>query len=231
MPKIPTGYLSPSSNTNFEDTFVESAMEISPHQLANAKVLTNRESFIKYLPEGLRYLEIGVAWGYFTDLVCTKNPSLLHLMDTYDQDLKCWSWRKFGECKCDNYKHELLYLPETHEQYIKEKYADFDVKTIKARAPEQIPQSQEYDFIYIDFINDRIEIRESLKKCSKLVPVGGIIGLNDYIIYDGVIEDKLYGTFQAVNEFLFYNKDWEVAFFALHPLGFYDIYLRKLNEL
>lgn len=227
MPKIPTGYLPYNASSNFDNSLVESAMTISDAQLANARVLPNRESFIKNLSDGLRYLEIGVAWGYYTDLVCTKNPSVLHLMDTYDQDLKCWSWRKFGECKCDNYKHELLYLPETHEQYIKDKYASHHVKTIKGRAPEQIETQYTYDFIYIDFVNDRLEIRDSLKKCKDMVAPGGFIGLNDYIIYDGVIEDSLYGTFQAVNEFLAYNKDWEVSFLALHPLGFYDIYLRK----
>ena len=231
MPKIPTGYLRYDATKNFDSSMVESAMEISEQQLLNAKILPNRESFIKHLQDGLRYLEIGVAWGYYTDLVCQKNPSILDLMDTYDQDLKCWSWRKFGECKCDNYKHELLYLPETHEQYIKEKYSKHNVRTIKARAPEQIPSGQQYDFIYIDFINDRIEIRDSLIKCRDLVPVGGIVGLNDYIIYDGVIEDSLYGTFQAVHEFLSYNRNWEVAFLALHPLGFYDIYLRKTSDV
>jgi hypothetical protein len=56
---------------------------------------------------------------------------------------------------------------------------------------------------------------------------GGTIGLNDYLIYDGIIEDVPYGTFQTVNEFLFKNKDWEVEALALHNLGFYDIYIRK----
>lgn len=229
MPKIPTRYLELSATKNFSQEFVESAMEISEHQLSNAKIIPSREHFIKFLPDNLRYLEIGVAWGYYTDLVCAKNPSVLDLMDTYDQDLKCWSWRKFGECKCDGYKHELLYLPETHEKYIQEKYAQYPVRTIKGRAPEQIYQDQEYDFIYIDFINDRIQIRDSLAKCKNMVATGGIIGLNDYIIYDGIIEDSLYGTYQAVNEFLHYNINWEVAYLALHPIGFYDIYLRKVS--
>jgi len=230
MPKVPTGHLSYSATENFSDELVESAIEISSEQLSNARILPSRESFVKLLPDGLRYLEIGVAWGYYADLVALKNPSRFDLMDTYQQDLKCWSWRKFGECKCQGMKHELLYTPETHESYIQERYASQNVSTIKGRAPEEIQTDTIYDFIYIDFINDRISIRESLLKCRDMVAVGGFIGLNDYLIYDGVIEDRLYGTFQATNEFLFYNKNWEVAYLALHPLGFYDIYLRKICE-
>ena len=62
---------------------------------------------------------------------------------------------------------------------------------------------------------------------SNLTPVNGIIGLNDYLIYDGIIEDQPYGTFQTVNEFLEKNNDWSVDAIALHNLGFYDIYIRK----
>lgn len=230
MPKVPTGYLGYGATQNFPSDLVESAMEISSEQLSNAKILINREAFVDLLPNGIRYLEIGVAWGYYADLVAKRNPSVFHLMDTFTQDLKCWSWRKFGECKCDGVKHELWYTPETHESYIKSRYSNQEVLTIKGRAPHEIQTDHTYDFIYIDFVNERLSIRESLLKCKDMVPVGGIIGLNDYLIYDGVIEDSLYGTFQATNEFLFYNKNWEVAFLALHPLGFYDIYLRKVYE-
>jgi len=228
MPKIPTRWLDLSETVNFSDDLVESARDISESQLVNSKVIPSREHFIKYLPENLRYLEIGVAWGYYADLVCSKNPSTFHLMDTYNQDLKCWSWRKFGECKCEGKKHELLYLPETHQDYIDNRYKGHNVLTIKGKAPDQINQSYEYDFIYIDFINERFAIRDTLNKCKDMVPVGGYLGINDYLIYDGIIEDSLYGTYQAVNEFLYFNKNWVVDALALHPLGFNDIYLRRL---
>jgi hypothetical protein len=227
MPKIPTRWLDPSDTVNFPDDRVESAREISESQLKNCKIIPSREHFIKYLPENLRYLEIGVAWGYYADLVCSKNPTVFHLMDTYNQDLKCWSWRKFEECKCEGKKHELLYSPETHQDYINKRYSAHNALTIKGKAPDQIDDSYEYDYIYIDFINERFAIRDTLNKCKDMVPIGGYLGVNDYLIYDGVIEDSLYGTYQAVNEFLHFNKNWSVVALALHPLGFYDIYLRK----
>jgi hypothetical protein len=61
-----------------------------------------------------------------------------------------------------------------------------------------------------------------------MVSPGGIIGLNDYLIFDGVIDEQPYGTFQAVNEFLHFNKNWVVDALALHSIGFNDIYLRRI---
>lgn len=229
--KIPDRPLRPEETVNIQEDHVESALIISPEQLANSKIIQSREYFANYcIEKGIRYLEIGVAWGYYSRVVAEGAlPSVFHLMDNYDQDLKCWSWRKYGECKCTNQKHELLYLPETHQKYIDEAFAEYNVKTIKARAPYEVPQDTEYDFVYIDISNDRFEIRETLKMVKSIVPIGGYIGLNDYLIYDGIIEDSLYGTYQAVNEFLNMNKNWEVGYLALHPVGFYDIYLRRVS--
>ena len=84
-----------------------------------------------------------------------------------------------------------------------------------------------YDLIYIDIGNGRKDTQTALKYSAELVDIGGVVGLNDYLIYDGVIEDQPYGTFQTVNEFLFNNKNWSVDGIALHNLGFYDIYLRR----
>ena len=74
----------------------------------------------------------------------------------------------------------------------------------------------------------QIQIRNNLSDDDmKQILKNAIIGLNDYLIYDGIIEDQPYGTFQTVNEFLEKNNDWSVDAIALHNLGFYDIYIRK----
>jgi predicted methyltransferase len=229
MPKIPSIYLEydelPASNKDEK----EPARPIDQYQLSKARVFSGREEYIKTLPPSIKYMEIGVAWGYYSELVCQHaSPSEIVLVDPFNNDLKCWSWRKFGECKCTNMKHELLFTPETNEQYIVNLFSKYgNVRTIKGFAPEVLPNENEYDYIYIDMTNDRIQIREVLKKVSRMLKPGGVVGLNDYVIYDGVIEDIFYGTFQAVNEFLYFNKDWSVDAIALHPLGFNDIYLRK----
>ena len=209
---------------------IEDSEKIDQSQLNSARVFSSREDYAKNFKKNIKYLEVGVAWGYSAKMFLDEtNSDSADLVDLYNQDLKCWSWRKFGSCQCSGFKHELLYTPETHEQYITDKFSSYkNVKTIKGDALSILPHLKKtYDLIYIDVSNDRLLTRETLKYCSSLVEVGGVIGLNDYIIYDGIIEDMPYGTFQTVNEFLFNNKDWEVDAIALHNLGFYDIYIRK----
>jgi hypothetical protein len=233
MPKIPARFLGYEEDPSFSPDEIESARSISPLQLANAKIYASREDYAKTLPQSIKYMEIGVAWGYYSEVVCKESsPSEIVLVDPFNSDLKCWSWRKFGECQCQNQKHELLFTPETNEQYILDLFSKHgNVRTIKGYAPEILPtQEFDYDYIYIDMTNDRVAIREVLKSLESMVSLGGIIGLNDYLIFDGVIEDAEYGTYQAVNEFLHFNQNWSVDAIALHPLGFYDIYLRKIHE-
>ena len=62
--------------------------------------------------------------------------------------------------------------------------------------------NKKFDYVYIDLTNDRFLIRDILKKVAPLIKENGIVGLNDYLIYDGIIEDDVYGTFQSTNEFL-----------------------------
>lgn len=230
MPKIPVKFLDYDEVIHYPEDQIECGMPINQAQLDQAKVYTSREEYAKHLPSEMKWMEIGVAWGYYSDVVCeVAKPKETVLVDNYDQDLKCWSWRKFGECKCQNQTHEMLYTPETHESYIIEKFSKYpNVRTIKGKAPEILPDENDYDYIYIDTENDRYEIREMLKKTHSMVKVGGIIGLNDYIIYDGVIMDMPHGTFQSTHEFLHHYPNWTVDAIALHSLGFNDIYLRRM---
>ena len=231
MPKKPIPPFPYDKSMQLTNDEVEDSPKISQEQLTNAKLYSSREEFAKTLKQGIRYLEVGVAWGYSVALFAgTAHASIVDLVDWYNQDLKCWSWRKFGSCQCEGIKHELLYTPETHEEYIKNKFATYsNVRTIKGDARDILPtMTGTYDMSYIDVTNDRITTRQCLKHVARMTDIGGIIGLNDYLIYDGIIEDSLYGTFQTVNEFLHLNKNWEVAALALHNLGFYDIYIRRI---
>jgi hypothetical protein len=122
-----------------------------------------------------------------------------------------------------------LFTSETHEKYIIDKFSKYNnLKTFKGECKEILKNiPHKYDYIYLDITNDRKDIRPTLQLASLLIEKDGIIGLNDYLIYDGIIEDKPYATFQVVNEFLRYNSNWSVDAIALHALGFYDIYIKK----
>jgi len=219
-----------SNDHAYSDNEIEDSIKISQQQLNNTKVYASREEYAKSLPKGIRYLEVGVAWGYSAQMfIDSAEASQALLIDLYNQDLKCWSWRKFGSCQCDGFKHELLYTPETHQEYIINKFSYHPkVSTMKGDALQLLKTlNNKYDLIYIDISNDRVQTKKALNESSRLIEVGGIIGMNDYLIYDGIIEDMPYGTFQTVNEFLYNNNNWSVDSIALHNLGFYDIYIRR----
>lgn len=231
MPKKPIHPLKNKNEYNLGLDEIEDSYKINQLQLNDAKLYSSREEYAKSLKKGIRYLEVGVAWGYSAELFSKESEaSLVHLVDWYNQDLKCWSWRKFGSCQCEGFKHELLYTPETHESYIINKFNTYNCKTFKGNASDVLKNlDYTYDFIYIDISNDRWITKNVLGLASNLTSIGSIIGLNDYLIYDGVIEDEPYGTFQTVNEFLHDNENWIVDGLALHNLGFYDIYLRRIS--
>jgi predicted O-methyltransferase YrrM len=227
MPLIPVMPL--NGDGKVENGQIDCSYPISQDQLLNAKIFSSREDYITTLPKNIRYLEAGVAWGYYSLIIADRlSPTSITLVDWYNQDLKCWSWRKFGECKCTP-KHEMKYNSVNHMTYIQNEFSKYkNVQLIKGNSEEILLNlNQEFDYIYIDITNDRKPLRQTLHSAANLVPVGGIIGLNDYLIYDGIIEDKPYATYQVVNEFLHNNKNWKVDAIALHVLGFYDIYIKK----
>jgi hypothetical protein len=232
LSKKPVNQFNQDSIKNLSSDEIECAHLIDQSQLGVSRIYSSREEYIKTLPKNCDYMELGVAWGYYSEIVAKlKTPSSIDLIDWYNQDLKCWSWRKFGSCQCEP-KHELLYTPDTHQEYINNKFSIYNnVNVIKGNVPNILDSiTKKYDYIYVDITNERKIIRETLDKLKNMVKPGGIIGLNDYLIYDGIIEDVPYGTYQSVNEFLFFNKNWSVDAIALHPLGFYDIYLRSPIE-
>lgn len=232
MPKKPVKPFDLNEIRPLADDEIEAGHKLRQFQVEGAKLFASREDYAKTLPKGLRYLEVGIAWGYSAEMVAeASQPSSMDLLDWYNQDLKCWSWRKFGSCQCD-VRHTMEYDQEDHEDYIKNKFSKYNnVTTIRGDSRDILPiLNKQYDYIYIDIGNARDVTRSALNDSSRLVPVGGLIGLNDYLIYDGVIEDMPYGTFQTVNEFLYYNNNWAVDALALHPIGFYDIYLRKVSD-
>jgi hypothetical protein len=229
MPKKPRKPFDPDKIEILNSDEIEDGHKIRQFQVENARLFASREEYAKSLPKGIRFLEVGVAWGYSAEMVAeASEPLSIDLLDWYNQDLKCWSQRKFGVCNCEP-RHTLEYDQEDHEEYIKNKFSKYNnVSTIRGDSRDMLPiLDKQYDYVYINITNDREITRMALRDASLLVPIGGVIGLNDYLIYDGVIEDMPYGTFQTVNEFLYYNKNWSVDALALHPLGFYDIYLKR----
>ena len=174
MSKKPVGQFEFDKIVSLSNNEVENSHLIDQKQLLLAKIYTNREEYIKTVPLNSDYMELGVAWGYYSKLIADlRSPKSIDLVDWYNQDLKCWSWRKFGECQCQP-KHELLYTPETHQEYIIDKFSKYkNVNVIKGSVPGMLDSiDKQYDYVYVDITNERQIIRETLNKLKNMIKPG-----------------------------------------------------------
>ena len=131
MPRRPTPPLGLTEHRVFANGQIEDSEKISQEQLTNAKIFHSREEYAKNFKKGIRYLEVGVAWGYSAQMFIDSTEAIsADLVDWFDQDLRCWSWRKFGSCQCQGMKHELLYTPKNHQSYIIEKFKKYFTRSI-----------------------------------------------------------------------------------------------------
>ena len=78
-----------------------------------------------------------------------------------------------------------------------------------------VRQSRFFDSIYIDASHWHFFVSQELDFCSKLLADNGRIVLNDYLEwFVGSMEPC--GVKRAVNEFLSFNPDWSIDYFAVN---------------
>lgn len=191
---------------------------LSQKMFTDAKLYYDREDFLINRRAINDYLEIGVLAGDYTDMVIRHlKPTRLDLLDPYDQP----DW---------NSQVNKRFEKETHYDYVKNKYSSMPhVNIIKAGFHKDIPQiDNQYDYIYIDANHSREFMDDVMEFSKNHVVVGGLIGVNDYMIFDH-FSDEYHGTVQSVNDFLIANPNWKVVAYvlgaALHP----DIYLKRIS--
>jgi hypothetical protein len=191
---------------------------LNQSMLKETKIYYDREDYLSDKRLINNYLEIGVLAGDYSDLVIKHlKPTRVDLVDPYNQP--DWNNSKIKR-----------FLEETNYSYVKEKYSKFKEvniyqeffgKNMKNLAPE-------YDYIYIDADHSEDFMKNTLEFCSKRTSIGGVVGINDYMIFDH-FNDEYYGIVQATNKFLLDNPNFKIHAYvlgaALHP----DIYLKRVS--
>jgi hypothetical protein len=188
---------------------------IENHKLQDTKIFGDRFSAIEYVvPNNPRYLEIGVGDGHYSEhIVKYKNPELMHLLDRYNTPDYIYG----------------KYNAETHEEFIKEKFAGSNALTIKGDSKIVLHSliENKYDYIYIDAGHDFESVSSDLLLSSQMLESGGVIGINDYT-YFSPIDKEEYEVVEAVNMFLHNNPKWYVYAYQLGHRGYADIYIKSL---
>ena len=213
----PVGY---DEKVSYKKHEIEVAIPISQNQLNSARLFNSKYEYAKTLNKNISYLEVGVGWGesaeMFINIVEAKSADLL---DLYNNAAGVRFPGGFAP------KDSSI----THEQYIKNKFSHHpNINTIKGNANDILyTLNKKYDLILFDSISERLETRNALKHCSKLINVNGVIGFTYYMNYDAIHYDMHVGIYQSVNEFLYLNKNWSVDAIILNDLGFHEIYIKR----
>jgi predicted O-methyltransferase YrrM len=192
-------------------------VQLRNNQLENTKMFSSREAVLHNFKKEISYLEIGILAGdYTSEVINCCNPRSITLVDTFDCDDSIFTEKK------------PRFNKKGHLDYVVKRFSDYpQLSVLKGRSSDVLPNLKStFDYIYIDADHSYEAVKSDLEMSIGLLNYGGIIGLNDYIMWDYLL-DFQYGVVQAVNEFLSENPKWIVVYFALSQSMFCDIYLQE----
>lgn len=197
---------------------------ISQDQLLDAKLYSDRLTFIKSLPKNISFLEIGTLAGDFAiDVIQKASVGKAVLVDPYlwkDDFAKQYGIKRWDEAK-------------DHYAFVKNRFKDMPHVEIYAGTLKFfcINRPDTFDFIYIDYIHTSEATDYAIEQSLLRLNPGGIIGFNDYCRFENPGEDdkeiKEIGVIDSVNNFLRRNNDWYVYAFAFNEGMTSDIYIAR----
>ena len=201
--------------TNLKYTGFDS---LSNSMLLNTKIYADKIDYLRDQAPIDSYLEIGVLAGRYTDMVIeTISPQKITLVDHFmsdDYDIP----------------ESPRFTRETHYAFIKNKYKnnkniEIIKKYIHPRETNLILNDKKYDYIYIDANHNFEFVKYCLEFAVNHLNDGGVIELNDYIIYDH-FTNEYSGVVPAVNGFLKNNPNWTISAFVIGAIMHSDIYIK-----
>lgn len=197
---------------------------LNNRQLQHTKVYASRCDTFDLLPTNGICMEVGVAFGDFSDFICQKlSPRKFHAVDkfsaTYEKQF--FGEQRFGPD--DN--HESFYakrFKKLIEQGVVQMHKGLSWEIIS-----DFPDNY-FDFVYIDAGHAYEFVKKDIQAVYPKMKPGSYIQFNDYTLYD-YIGKMEYGIVQAVNEFL-HEYNYGITAICIVPNGFHDV-LVKLDPL
>jgi len=191
---------------------------INQSQLEHAKIYGTRYDFIKTLPKGISFLEIGTLAGDFAlKVIEACSPEKVALVDPFN--VEDFFWPEYGYKRWEH--------PSENYDFVKNRFKDMNfVKIYRGLGIEVMPEIKEkYDFIYIDADNTSMELQTHFREARMHLKENGVIGFNDYNMYDNADSSKSQDVVPFINGFLKFRPSWRVHAFALNDNLTSDIYL------
>ena len=164
--------------------------------LQNCAVISCRESLLEKIPCGGIGAEVGVAEGYFSDLILKIcKPKKLYMIE-------------FNEEYCENLKKRF-----------KEQIESGLVEILQGDSAQMLSnmKDHELDFVYLDATHDYEHPKKELEICDRKVKETGMIMGHDYTRFS-MWENEQYGVIEAVNEFMI-THNYEMKYITLDMLS------------
>lgn len=170
---------------------------------------------------GGRVAEIGVAYGDFSERLCTVlNPELFDAYDLFRLHELSEIWGRRSAETFQGRSHRAFY-----EERFAGRIGEGRMRVFEGDSTAGMAERPDafYDVIYVDGDHAYPGVRRDAEVAqSKLKPHGYLV-FNDYIMSDHTANAP-YGVVQVVNE-LCVDGDWRVYYFALQAAMFCDICL------
>ena len=178
------------SNKNMPKTRLEK------RHVERAKLISDRNELLNYLPKYGICAEIGVDKGEYSQSIFDRNrPARLHLIDR-------WGSERYGD-ECEKAVRDRFSNEIAENKIVINKGASVEVLS---GFPDEY-----FDWTYIDTIHDYELTSKELEVCRRKVRKGGIIAGHDFTMGNWNTGYK-YGVIEAVYEFCA-KYDWE--FYAI----------------
>lgn len=186
-------------------------VKLKPENMANCKLLLNRDSLLESFPSNACVAEIGVDSGEFSrNIINSCHPHKLHLIDAWHTE---------------RYNDELFSRVET--AFSKEIQAGkVEINRGISVDVADYFQDEYFDWIYIDTSHDYITTKAELEKFSRKMKSNGIISGHDYSMGNWAKMFK-YGVIEAVHEFCV-NYGWELIFLTVDFTENQSFAIRKI---
>lgn len=171
--------------------------------LEKCDLLSSRYDLLHKLPKGGIVAEIGTQHGQFAGHIARiTQPDELHLLDiTFEQ----FDRTEIPEGMANLHLHEG------------DSVAMLD------------SIDREFNWVYLDADHSYEAVSRDLEALDGKIIPGGVIVCNDYIPWSP-LEAKMYGVPKAVHEFC-KRHGWGFRYMALHPWGYHDVALMRLEEM
>jgi hypothetical protein len=198
-----------------------------PHELLrNACVLPDRWAGIAMWPTDAVVVEVGVALGVFSQAIIERcRPSKFIAIDRFDLHELESVWGVPTAEHFGGRTHKAFYCDRFAGQI-----AAGQVEVIEGDSSAAIASlpDQSVDVFYVDADHRYDGVRLDLEALLPKVKPHGWIVMNDYVPADTFSDEPL-GVIQATNEFMA-REGWEMAYFALAPIMYCDVGLRRTGQ-